>query len=287
MIETTAIRTEQAEKRLALRSQSQTLANIIATGTSCSKFEAELISEKAQEVFNLGEHALNSPLQAGQMLWRAIAENEPPGKPLKDCVFKDVVLSVHRLEEDGAVKKEYGLSAKRQQQILRITSDAMDQGCLLTQQDLATILDCDEKTIRNDIRALQKRGDILVPTRGNKLDIGPGITHREKVIEQYIKGKDPVAIGRDMNHSLKAVERYIHIFCRVVFCQAEIHNTLKTSLIVGVSVALTNKCLELKDRFYKTPEYQSRLQEIEELGTRFWEMHDLKKKHGQIKRGKK
>jgi DNA-binding CsgD family transcriptional regulator len=284
MIETTAMRKEQAEKRLALRSQSQTLANIIAVGTSCSKFEAEVISQKAQEVFHLGENALKQAPQVGQMIWRAISAEEPPGKPLKDCIFKDIILSIHRLEEDQAVKKEHGLSAKRQQQILRITSEALDQGCLITQQDLAVMLDCDEKTIRKDIHALQNKLDILVPTRGNKLDIGPGVTHREKIIEQYIRGKDPVAIGRDMTHSLKAVERYIQIFCRVSFCQSELHDTLKTALVVGVSVALVNCCLSLKDRLFKTPEYQERLNEIEEMGSRFWEFHDAKKKSGQKKR---
>ena len=83
-----------------------------------------------------------------------------------------------------------------------------------------------------------------------------------------------------MQHSLKAIERYITSFCRIVHCQSEVKDTLKTALIVGCSVALVNKCLDLRDRYMKTPAYRERLEEIQQMGTRFWESVDSKKKGG-------
>lgn len=283
MIETTANRNEQSRERLYYRSASHTLQNVIVDGTNCSPFEATIIAEKAEEILRVGKHAPENILQPGQMIWQAIEEKEPPGKPLRECIFKTICLTVHKLEEDQEILYQYNRSAKRGQQILRMTQEALDQGTLLTQEDLAAILDSDVKTIRMDIKRLQEKHGILIPTRGNKKDIGPGITHRDKVIELYLQGKDSVSISRNMKHSLKAVERYISTFCRVFYTQRELRNTLKTALVVGVSVVLVNRCLELADRYRGKEFFQERLTEIEKVGRMFWEAQDAKKNLGRRK----
>jgi len=280
MIQTTALRSEESTKRSLLRSSAHTLERVIIDGTSCSAFEAGVITQKAQEVFGLGEYSEDTTLQPGQMVWRAILSTEPPGKPLEKCQFRQIHLTAHKIEEDGETSYAYGRSAKRAQQILRMTTEAMDQGTLLTQEDLGIILDCDVKTIGRDIRTYQNRYGIMIPTRGTKLDIGPGITHREKAVELFIEGKDGVAIARELKHSLKAVERYIHTFCRVIHCQSQFKDNLKTALVVGVTVALVNKYLALRDRYWNTEAYRERLSEIEQVGTRFWACQDSKKKFG-------
>lgn len=278
MIESTAMRKQQEQARLSLRDCASEFQQVIAEGTNCSRFESEIISRKAQEIFHLGDYAhINRP-QAGQIIWRAIAANEPPGKPLKECTFKEVLLTYHNFNDDLAVKKEYGLSAKRRQQILRMTAEAADQGTFLTQEDLSSILGSDIKTVRKDIKKIQEESDLLVPTRGNKLDIGPGVTHREMAVEKFICGKNPVEIARDMKHSLKAVERYVHTFSRAIYCQREVRNTHKTAMIVGISIPLLNKYLDLHEKYLKDPRYKERLAEIEETGGRFWKTDIAKKK---------
>jgi len=278
MIESTAIRKQQEEARLSLRNSASEFEQIIAEGTNCSRFEAEIISRKAQEVFHLGDYAhINRP-QAGQLIWKAISSTEPPGKPLKECLFREILITFYNFNDDLAVKKEYGLAALRRQQILRMTAEAVDQGTLLTQEDLSSILGSDIKTIRTDIKKAQEELDILVPTRGNKLDIGPGITHREKAVEKFILGKNAVEIARDMKHSLRAVERYIHTFSRAVYCQRQVRNTLKTAMIVGISVPLLNKYLDLHAKYLKDSMYKARLEEIEATGGQFWKTDIAKKK---------
>jgi len=169
MVKTYHDRAEESTKRLELRSAAHTFTRIIA---------------------------------AGQMIWRAIDESEPPGKPLRECRFKRIRLTMLSIDEDLEVLKNYGHSAKRGQQILRITQEAVDQGALLTQEDLAMLLDCDVKTIRTDIKRYRQKHGVVIPTRGNKKDIGPGLTHRDRAVELFIQGKDAVAIARDLNHSL-------------------------------------------------------------------------------------
>jgi len=278
MIQTNLSRNQDRDKRMEHRSAVQTFTNLIAEGTSCSRFEAQVVSAKAEEVFGLGEHGIDQRLQPGQMLWRAISADEPPGKPLSACVFKTIVLSVHRLDEDRTVKACHGMSAKRQQQILRMCSEALEQDTLLTQEDLGVILDCDVKTIRNDIAKYRGRTDNLVPTRGTKQDIGPGVTHREQVIELFVAGEEHVAIARKLKHSLKAVERYIESFCRILFAYDQLGDTFKTALVTGVSISLVQRCTAMRDKLKNTPEYREKLAEIEQLGSRYWEAADQKKR---------
>jgi hypothetical protein len=283
MIQTTALRNEESTKRLFLRSATHTLERVVAEGTSCSSFEAGVIAQKAKEVFRIGEYNDDHTMQPGQIVWQAITEDEPPGKPLSACKFKTIRLTLHAIEEDRDVLHRYGHSAKRGQQCMRIATEALDQGTLLTQEDLATLLDSDPKTVRTDIKRYQQQYNILIPTRGNKRDIGPGITHREKAVELYLQGKDAVAIARDLQHSLKAVERYLQTFRRVLYSQWQLRNSLKTAMVVGVSVALVNRYLVLRDRFITTDGYKERIGEIEDEGGNFWECQDGKKKSGQMK----
>ena len=217
MVKTYHDRAEESTKRLELRSTAHSFTRIISEGTNCSPFEASIITEKAQEVFRIGDYHEKESLQPGQIIWQAISEDEPPGKPLGECKFKRIRLTIVSIDEDIEVLKQYGHSAKRGQQILRITREALDQRALLTQEDLAILLDCDVKTVRTDIKRYQQKHDVIIPTRGNKKDIGPGLTHRERAVEFFIQGKDTVTIARDMNHSLRAIERYTQAFCRVVY----------------------------------------------------------------------
>lgn len=281
MINNNVMRNSEIEKRIALRDAQETFINVVAEGTSCSRFEAQVIGTKAQEIFRVGPYGDDSSLQPGQMIWRAISAHEPPGKPLEKCEFKTIRLTVHRQDEDTEVKKAHGGSAKRGQQIMRMCEEAFEQDTLLTQEDLATILDTDVKTIRNDQKRYQKKYDILIPTRGNKCDIGPGITHRAKVIQLFIEGQEAVDIGRQMQHSLKAVERYISSYCRIVYCQRQLRDTLKTAMVIGASITLVNKCLEIHEAHCLKPVYKERLEDIERLGAAYWEAQDGKKKPGQ------
>jgi hypothetical protein len=282
MIENTLARNCQIEKRISLRDSSETFANVITDGTSCSKFEADVIASKAHEVFRLGPYGDDSTLQPGQMIWKAIDALEPPGKPLSECVFKTIRLTVHVLGEDRKVKSTYGAKAKRGQQIMRMCTEAFEQGTLLTQEDLAELLDCDSRTIRNDQKHFQNQHDVLIPTRGNKCDIGPGMTHREKVIKLFIEGQEAVAIARNLQHSLKAVERYISSYCRIVYCQQQLRNSLKTAMVVGCSLHQVNTCLEIHQDHCKKSCYKEILDKVESVGSMFWEMQDGKKKDGQL-----
>jgi DeoR/GlpR family transcriptional regulator of sugar metabolism len=67
---------------------------------------------------------------------------------------------------------EEGTSGLRKHKILRMSSEALDQDGLLTQEDLAVLLCGSRRTIRRDVKEL-KQQEIDVLTRGTLQDIGP------------------------------------------------------------------------------------------------------------------
>lgn len=279
MIQTYAHQKELHESRISIKTLESMFANLITEGTNCSPFESEIIVEKAKEVFAIGEHSETNILQPGQMVWTAVDMNEPPGKPLKSCQLRRIILTHIHPKEDAEVRRSYGYSAKRQQQIVRMAVEAQDQKSLLTQEDLAQILDTDVRTIRRDIKKLLEQG-LCVPTRGEQKDIGPGVTHRVHAISLFLQEKEPLEIARIIKHSLTAVERYIDTFCRVVYCQRQFRNNLKTALVVGASVYSVNTYLELHTKACEHPDYRERISEIEERGRIYYKNVDFKKKHG-------
>lgn len=287
---------ELMQARFDIKTCETMLANIIKDGTSCSPFESYVIVDKAKEVFCIGEHFEGRVLEAGQIVWHAVSFSEPPGKPLKKSQMKRIILTYIDQKADMEVYREYGLGARREVQILRMTTEAMEQGALLTQEDLAHILGSDVKTIRSDIRRIREEG-VIVPTRGQQKDIGPGITHREKAhrekaIRLFLEGKEPLEIGRSIKHSLKSVERYIETFCRVVYCHKHLgemlpSSILQTAFIVGVSTSLVNRYLDLKREYSTKDEYKGCLGLIESRGKVYFDASDLKKNALQRERRRK
>ena len=272
------VKKDQMYRRLELKSAEETFSRQIVDGTNCSSFESAIIVEKAKEVFRIGEYGDDRVLLDGQMIVYAVSADAPSGVPIEKCHKLCVVLShVHR-REDLDTLKEHGTAAKRRQQIVRIALEAQEQGGLLSQEDLALILDSDVRTIRSDIRRLRQEAQIVVPTRGTVRDIGPGVSHKRKAVELWLSGKEALEVARQLNHSLTAVERYIQTFCRVVYAQRRMRNILKTAMVVGISLASARSYFDLHQELITANAfYKERLEEVLALGEAHWAAVDGKK----------
>lgn len=282
-----ALKKSQHETRMKLKTAEAAFERQIVNGTNCSPFESEIISEKAKEAFGVGAHAEGRTLLDGQMIFFAASAEAPPGVKIEDCHLVRIVLTHIQRSEDLEVKGHYGLPAKRRQQIMRMTVEAQEQGALLTQEDLGMILDSDPKTIRGDIKKLRREG-LVAPTRGTVRDIGPGVSHKRRAVELWLAGKEPLEVARQLNHSLKAVERYIQAFCRVVYAQRSLRDSLKTALVVGISVAAVNTYWELHNELVlRDPNYAERLDEIMQVGEDHWQAADQKKSRSRTANSKR
>ena len=286
MVTNYAYQKELMQARIDVKTCENMLETIINNGTSCSPFESEIIVDRAKEVFCIGEYRETTTLKPGQIVWLAVAASEGPGKEIAKCAMKRVVLTYVDMKEDEAVYRNYGLGAKRQVQILRMTTEAMEQGAYLTQEDLSRILGSDVKTVRNDIKKLKSEG-VTVPTRGQQKDIGPGITHREKAVKLFLEGKEPLEIARAIKHTLRSIERYVDTFCRVIFCHEKMKNNLQTALVVGASTSLVEKYLDIYAEYSKKDDYKERLESIKQRGKAYWDTIDFKKNSSPNRRRKR
>jgi len=116
---------------------------------------------------------------------------------------------------DAEVQRTDGSRGLRQARLVRMTHEARDQGGLLSYEDLSLLLAVDVSTVRRLVRRCRAQG-LSVPTRGWVADIGPGSTHKARVIELYFRGLQPGRIASYTAHALSSVERYLGDFARVV-----------------------------------------------------------------------
>lgn len=70
----------------------------------------------------------------------------------------------------------------------RITERAIEQGGVLSQEDISKYLSVSLRTVKRDISKIKQRG-IEVVTRGYLHKIGRGQTHKVKIIGMCFDGK--------------------------------------------------------------------------------------------------
>ncbi|RZB31697.1 MAG: hypothetical protein AEth_00628 [Candidatus Argoarchaeum ethanivorans] len=123
-------------------------------GLNCSPLEANALIDIVKEVCFpfLNEKSIEN-IRPGQIVVQAIDMNEPAGKPIKECKFKSVILTIDNGQSDLDVRLNNGIPALRRERIKRATRDAFEQRTLLTVEDLAyKILSTGYRTMTHDLK---------------------------------------------------------------------------------------------------------------------------------------
>jgi uncharacterized protein YerC len=139
--------------------------------------------------------------------------------------------------------------------------ESVDQGGLLTQEDLAVLLCSSRRTIRRDMKELKERG-IDVPTRGTLQDIGPGVTHKSRVVKLWLEGYEYTDIERKTGHSSISVQRYLSGFTKTVRFYSRGYSAPEIRELTDMSERLVKEYLDLYENCKDQPEAQVRLQQI-------------------------
>jgi biotin operon repressor len=270
---------ESQDRRLRIKTLGQRMKQVAVEGAGLSPWEAEVLVDAIAEVY-FSDPDLKE-LSAGQMKYSCVSATEGSGKPLNKCAMSTVLLTMIDPED----RKELPVDGKqasvhrRRRKIMRLTEEAREQGGLLTQEDLAAVLDSDVRTIRRDIHELRENG-IVVATRGQQKDIGPGVSHRGLAVRHWLEGKEPVEVARAINHSLGAVENYLEKFKRVAYLREKSFDDFQIALTVGMSVAAVKTFVEIYKESKNRTFFRSRLAEIELVGEQHYLAEDEKKDSG-------
>jgi hypothetical protein len=256
-------------ERLNIKTLDQMFVNMVEQGYDCPPFISNAILETAKSVYVPDQNNSNV-LNVGQMIILGISSSEPAGKPLSECEMRTAVVTLDAGKEDEDIRSKYGLAAVRQVRLSRIVHEALDQGVSLTQEDLAfKYLNCSIRTVRRDIKELAKRG-VIVPTRGQQKDIGPGVSHRVEIVKLYIERKTYTQIEKIMKHSLGAIKRYILTFSRVAYLTEKEYSIKEISFLVQISDRLAGEYQALYLQYKEDPIYKERLDEIFALNSSNW-----------------
>lgn len=211
-------------------------------------------------IWDFLNETFSEKLHEGQITFHAASASEPPGKRLSQIKSVPVHLTVHDRNDMDILTKE-GTSGLRKHKILRMASEALDQDGLLTQEDLAVLLCSSRRTIRRDIKELKQQG-IDVPTRGLIQDIGPGVTHKSKIVKMWLEGYEYTDIERKTGHSGFSIQRYLSGFSKSVRFYLRGYSLPEIRELTDMSERLVKDYLDLYETCKDRPESQIRLQQI-------------------------
>jgi hypothetical protein len=143
---------------------------------------------------------------------------------------------------------------------------------LLSYEDLSLLLAVDVSTVRRLVSRCRKQG-LQVPTRGWVADIGPGSTHKARVIELCFRGLQPAQIASYTAHALSSVERYLGDFARVVELHERGYPPPSIIRITALSPRTVRDYLALFER-YSAPAHRPVLDVLRQRFTPIFPDHD-------------
>lgn len=247
---------QSLSRRLQSKTVRQSIITSIAKDFNLTRILAEAYFNQISDYFV--RHAELS-LSTGQLQYLAVEENEPAGKPIALCRKVPVRLTIHNADEDLAVYKKSGLRSLREHKITRVTNEAIDQGGVLSYEDIAFVLTCSVVTIKRDMSRLRRSG-IILPSRGWRQQMGRGQSHKTQILDLYLRGYQFTDIEHKTHHSESAVKRYIQDFARVVLLHLKRFSVDQIRISTGFSHRLIGEYLKLYKQHAKSRELQRILQ---------------------------
>lgn len=186
------------------------------------------------------------------------------GRALRETGSKDVVWTLDAGQEDRQVLQQNGPVELRRTRLQRLLDEALAQGAVATQEDLAQALHVSVRTIKRDCKALEAQG-ICLPTRGKLKGIGRGQTHKAQIVGRWLRGETYDQIMLYTRHSLSSVKRYVQSFVRVADLHRQGFDESEIALLLELSTYLVGEYLAVYNA-HASVEYQERLTEqIERL----------------------
>jgi len=243
-------------KRLESKNAKNAIIQKLATDFNLTPLIAEAYYQQFSHYFD--EHA-NITLSSGEISYEAVSADEPAGKHIRLTRKVTLKLRLMDINSDFEALANYGLAGLRRHRLERITRQAYDQGALLSYEDISMILTTSPATIKRDVALLKKHGKFIM-TRGAKLDMGPGISHKTTIIELYFKGYTFTEVEQKTNHSELSVKRYLADFVQVasLYKQKFSHNQIR--LIAQKSDRIIREYCQIFDYYNKLD--NQRLQEL-------------------------
>ena len=220
----------EAKQRLQAKSAEQRFLNVLTQEFNYAPRIAQAVLAEAQACL----YGSTPRLRVGQIRKLLLKRAAPHGAAVAESPLVEVIWTVDTGAEDTHIAQTAGAIALRRVRVQRLADEALSQGAVASQEDLAQGLQVSVRTIKRDCAALQAQG-VLVPTRGKLQGIGRGQTHKAQIVGQWLQGATYDQITRRTHHSLSCVQRYIQAFVRVVNLQQQGMSQAEMGLLLQMS----------------------------------------------------
>lgn len=241
------------EARAAAKTREQRFVRVLEGDFHYAPKVAQAILEEAQTCLL----STSGPLRPGQVRVILTQYSAKHGRAVRDTPLVEVTWTLNSGAEDRAVRAQHGRQTLRQVRIQRLLDEALAQGAVASQEDLAQALQVSVRTIKRDCATLQAQG-VYLPTRGKLQGIGRGQTHKAQIVGLWLQGATYDQIARQTRHSLSAIHRYIQTFARVVDLHQQGFSAMQVAQLVQCGGALVREYLAVYQQ-HATPDCRERL----------------------------
>jgi len=250
---------QKSVSRLMNKSTLHAIQVELQQGYNLSPVEAQVLAHRVQQ---LVDEQTGFARQQGQITYQAIALDEPPGKPLKQCRKVPVHLTL-MADGDAQAWGTEGPKALRYLRVHRLIHEALAQGGALSQEDLACLLGVSLKTIKR-IFAYYRQQDQPLPSRGEIQDIGPGVSHKVPVIRKYVQDLSLSRISQHLGkHGISSMARYLRHFALVMILEDRGLTPAQMQSVIGISESLIQQYRTLYSEL-NVPEHSRTLERLKQ-----------------------
>ena len=250
---------EAVVDRLDGKTAQRALVLELQRGFDLSPIEAEVLVERIEQYVD--EH-YGTDRSEGQIVYHAVAVDEPPGKPVAACRKVAVRLTVMAPEDAQALKQ--GPQFLRQVRVQRLMYEAAHQGGALVQEDLACILGFSLSTVKR-IFTYFREGGTPLPSRGEIQDIGRASSHKVAVVRRYVQDFSLSEISLRLGkHGLASMARYLRHFALVMILHERELTASQIRAVSGMSEGLVGEYVGLYQEL-DVPEHQRTLRRLKSL----------------------
>jgi hypothetical protein len=155
---------------------------------------ADMILEVVFEHMRPRDH-----VKHGQVLWMAIAVDDPPRQHQRIANTKLVPVLLDLSTAEDVHRRIDRLPAPERllHRARRMCQQAYEQGGLLSNCDIAEMLHTGADYIGTLLAEYERSTNTIVPRRATLHDVGSGITHKSIICwKRYAEGKDPQIVAR-------------------------------------------------------------------------------------------
>jgi hypothetical protein len=246
--------TKEAEiQRLAAKTPQQRFVQELEQGLYLAPKIADLILQEAQTHL----YGPQGALRPGQMRVILARQGARGGQALAETPSIEVIWTIDAGQEDRVVLQQHGSQALRRVRLQRLLEEAVEQGGVASQEDLAHALQVSVRTIKRDFAELQGQG-LVLPSRGNLQGIGRGQTHKGQILHYWLGGETYDQLAQRTHHSASAIQRYVRAFLQVVILHAQGFSDEQMALLLQIGVPLVKEYQAVYAQ-HDTPAYRQRL----------------------------